>query len=278
MVGERFSQFKVETSGAMVLDGGRLEEFAILDRHYGFINRHSKQASRIVSPEDMALIHQQLGLDKPRDYKVLGGHEFLHAFPDFDEVSLREFWNTKKSLRLKSGFYFQSYRHLGHCIILVNGFHPMQLRRYTRPQHKILVLLLNTDTPWPKLKAELSGDTYPERAHSDSIRGEIFKNPEKYGLPQIAIANNCIHLSAGPFEGLFEMDNFLNNIPGTGYDLTKTNIARLMAQQAIKIDSVEHARQNPHATINGEDTDLFGFTEEKNTAEAIKDYRSYFYH
>ncbi|MGE5343245.1 MAG: hypothetical protein ACM3SY_17370 [Candidatus Omnitrophota bacterium] len=276
MVFETFGRFNIRIDGAILLDGKRLEEFSIIDRHYGFINRLSRKASEMVSPEDLARIYDALGIADPEHYQVLGGHEFLKRYPEFDEKEENDFWLSKHSVKLRSGFYFQTYTVNGDKFIIINGFHPLQVRRYTHPLQRIVVLLLNTDTDWKVLKADLSGDTYPERARATSIRGELFKNHEKYGLPPVDISTNCVHLSAGPFEAIFEIDNFLKNVDDAHFDLYKTNVAVRMQERALSRDEVDRSLTNPTAEIEGKVVDLNTFTEEKNTNDAIALYCEYF--
>ncbi len=276
MVFEKFIEFKVDITGILLLDGKRLEELSIMDRHYGFINKISKEASKIVSQVDLKKIQLALGINDLKNYKVLGGHEVLRKYPEFNEKSLDEFWQTKKSMKLRSGFYVQQYVIKEQPIIMINGFHPSQLRHYTNPLHKIILILLNSDTEWKILKNDLAGDTFPERAKGHSIRGEIFANHQKYGIQNISISNNCVHLSAGPFEALFEIDNFLSHIKDLGFNLNKTNIARLMKKNGCEKEEIKCCLLNPKIQIDGVPTDLFTFTEEKNSNEVISLYREYF--
>jgi hypothetical protein len=276
MVFEKFDQFRVEISGSLLLYGRRLEELSIMDRHYGFINRLSKKASKIISTKELEKIQLALGIDKPADYQLLGGHECLNQYQEFDEKSLDGLWLTQKSIKLRSGFYFHQYKIKGKKVIMVNGFHPSQLRHYTDPLHKIIVLLVHSNTEWNILKNDLAGDTFPERAKENSIRGEIFRNNSKYGIQNPTISNNCIHLSAGPFEALFEIDNFLQRVEGAKFNLDQTNISRLMNEVGLEKREIKRCLSNPTAKINSTSTDLFTLTEEKNSTEAISMYRNYF--
>ena len=186
------------------------------------------------------------------------------------------FWQTKKSIKLRSGFYIQQYSIKEQQVILANGFHPSQLKHYTNPLHKIVLLLLNSHTDWKILKNDLAGDTFPEWAKGDSIRGEIFGNRQKYGIQNVSISNNCVHLSAGPFEALFEINNFLSNIKDIDFSLDKTNIARLMNKNGFEKEEIRRCLLNPKIQIDEIPTDLFTLTEEKNSNEAISEYRKYF--
>ncbi|NOZ85655.1 MAG: hypothetical protein GXP49_05225 [Deltaproteobacteria bacterium] len=276
MVFDKFSRYKTEVSGALLLRGNRLDELSIMDRHYGFINKLSRNASGMVGEEELSKIRDSLDTGGSGDCRVLGGHEFLERFGGFDEKSLDDLWLTKKSVKLRSGFYVQKYNVNGEDIILVNGFHPAQLRHFTDPTHRIVVLLLHSDADWKGLKHGMVGDTFPEKAEKDSIRGELFSNSAAYGIPEVSISNNCVHLSAGPFEALFEMDNFLKDIQGVAFDLKKTNMYRLMTGRGLAAGDVERCIQNPVTQINGKSTDLFTLTEDRDSEDAVSDFIRYF--
>jgi hypothetical protein len=275
---KKFIRFDVEISGILLLDGKHLEKLSIMDRHYGFINKLSRESSKILSKKELDQVQDSLGIEDISGYQVIGGHEFLKQHAGFNEESLNELWMTKKSIKLRSGFYLQEYAINGKKIILINGFHPSQLRHYTHPLHKIVVLLLHSNTNWKILKNDLAGDTFPERAKEDSIRGEIFKKRENYGLSNVSISSNCIHLSAGPFEALFEINNFLKNIKGIKFNLGCTNIARLIneKEKGMKEEETERCLLNPTTEINGTSTDLFTFSEEKDTSKAVSDFCEFF--
>ena len=188
---DKLNAYNVYISGALLLSGTRLEELEIMDRHYGYINKLSKQASTILTEKDLMKIQKELEISSDfEEYLVLGGHEFLRKFETYDDNSLTELWASKHSVKLRSGFYVQRYEIDNQNIILINGFHPSQLAYFTDPSHKIILFLLHSDTDWESLKWDLVGDTFPEKAKEDSIRGELFKHHDKYGLRNVSISNN----------------------------------------------------------------------------------------
>lgn len=276
MVFRKFTDFDVRVQGMLLLSGARLEELSIVDRHYGFINKLSREASRIITEEERARMFESLDVRNPGSFVILGGHEFLKQYPDFDEKSLNDCWQSKKSLKLRSGFYYQRYNINGQDFILVNGFNPIQIRRYTHPLQRILVLMVHSDTQWTLLKNDFAGDTYPDRSKPISIRGEFFKNHLHYGVHVVDISFNCVHLSAGPFEALIEIDNFLKNIKDVHFDLRETNVSRFLRKMDLPPQTLSHIISNPRASVNGTETDLFTCTEEKNTSDALKIYAQYF--
>ena len=264
MFKEKFQSFNVHVHGAAIIPGSALEKHEIMNWHYGFINQLSRKASEIVDPETRARLFETLDLNDTGKHRILGGHEFLKAF-DSDIETLSEVWFGKGAQKLRSGFYFVEETFKGEPVILVNGFHPSQLEHFTRPDHRIYLMLLHTDTDWEAMKFDLVGDTFPERAKPGSIRGELFKEPDRYGQDEVSINTNGVHLSAGPFEAAFEVVNFFG--PLLNLDPQKT--PPLVITQAIQAGfSMERAiglLENP--TVG--ESDLFSMTENMNTAQAV---------
>jgi hypothetical protein len=273
---QKLDRFEVEVAGVFVLSGRRLEQLGIMDRHYGFINRLSRTASQLVSPEKIAEFQDVLQDGNLRHCSILGGHEFLERYRDFDAQSLDRFWSTKKSVKVRSGFYLQKYEVGNDCVLLINGFHPLQLNHFIQPTHKIVVLLLHSNSNWGTLKNEMVGNTFPERAPEESIRGELFKRSKSYGIQNVSIANNCVHLSAGPFEAFFEIDNFFKNIPFTDYSLDRTNMFRIMIDAGLSRMDIENSLTNPVGRHDGVPSDLFTVTEDKDSLVALDFYLRYF--
>jgi hypothetical protein len=269
MVLNKFAERQVSVSGALLLNGARLDELSIMDRHYGYINTLSRRASNLLTDKEVEFIQNSLKIDL-KEYDVLGGHEFLACFKTYNADSLNDLWLSKKSVKLRSGFYIQSYEVDGSKVVLVNGFHPSQLAHFTDPTHKIIVLLLEADTTWRVLKDDLAGDTYPERSNPASIRGELFKNKSLYHADNIAISNNYVHLSAGPYEALFEIRNFLSRLSAVQFDIHKTNLASRMLAAGLQPADIEKALSNPTSVLDGKPVDLFSLTENLDTAEAIE--------
>ena len=276
MVLNKFRQYDVDISGVLQMNGKRLEELSIMDRHYGFINKLSRNASKMISEEELSKIKESLGIKNLEEYKIFGGHEFLLKYDKFNERSLDNLWSSKKAEKLRSGYYVQKYTIDDDNIILIDGFHPSQLRHFTDPSHIIIILLLHSNTFWKNLKNNFVGNTFPENAENNSIRSELFKNSKIYGIEEVNITNNCVHLSAGPFEALFETDNFLKNIQNIDFYLDKTNMFRLMGERGIRKENIEKCIQNPIAQINGKPSDLFTLTEDKDSLDAITCYSQYF--
>jgi hypothetical protein len=265
LIQEKFAAYQVEVDGTVILPGNVLAEHQIMNRHYGFINQLSRKASQMVTGEIRAQMFETLHIEDDGTYKILGGHEFLQTY-QIDIDALSNIWFSQGAKKLRSGFYVVADTYQDDPFILVNGFHPSQLAHYTREDHRILLMLIHTDTDWYDLKFDLVGDTFPENAKPDSIRGQLFAHPELYGQDDVGINSNGVHLSAGPFEAAFEVVNFFGDI----LSLDPEKNPPLVVQRAIDT-GVDHTvalsfLDNPVI----DESDLFSNTENLNTQEAIQ--------
>ena len=265
LIEEKFRAFEVEVDGAVIIPGHVLEQQEIMNRHYGFINQLSRKAKDLIDPSARKDIFRILGQADHGLHLVLGGHQFLETFKT-DVDTLSKVWFAQGAKKLRSGFYFIEDTFQGEPIILVNGFHPSQLQHFTNKEHRILLLLLHTDTDWETMKFDLVGDTFPERAKFDSIRGALYANPEHYGQQAVGINTNGVHLSAGPFEAAFEVVNFFG--PILDLDPSKTPPLALKKAMASGISEKHVLSLLENPKLN--QSDLFTETESLNTHDAVQ--------
>jgi hypothetical protein len=264
LIEEKFKEYRVTVSGAAIVPGAVLEQYEIMNRHYGFINQLSRLASTMIDAETRKAMFAKLGLEDDGSHKILGGHEFLKAF-DADLDTLSEVWFGKGAEKMRSGFYFVEDTFQGQPILLVNGFHPSQLAHFTRPDHRIVLMLLHTDTDWERMKFSLVGDTFPERANPASIRGTLFADPEAYGQKEVGINTNGVHLSAGPYEAAYEVVNFFGNLLNLDPQQTPPAAIQRSIDDGVPQDLAFKLLENPAVG----DSDLFSETENLDTKDAI---------
>ena len=276
MTFQKLIAHEVEISGMAMLYGNFIKEHEIMDRHYGFINKMSKNASSIVTDEEKEKIKTLLEISNINDYRISGGHEFLNEFPTQNLESLGKIWFSKPSIKIRSGFYAMTCEVENRKIILINGFHPAQLAHLQNPDHKIVVVLIHSNTDWKILKNDLAGNTFPEKADQKTIRGEIFANKDKYGAANVSANFNFVHLSAGAFEALFEINNFLSVFPTLNFDLTQTNIGKILLKKGLNKTAIINSIHNPVKKIDSKIIDLFSYTEEQNTLTAIDNFSRLF--
>jgi len=270
----KFSSFHVKVEGIACMSGKYLGEKGIMDKHYGFINRLSKGVSKIIQPEELARIQELAGFSKDDSFEVLGGHEMIEKH-NLSTQQLTHLWNSQPNMKIRSGFYFVVLNVDNKKIALVNGFHPAQLEHFTGKDSKIVLVLLSSNQDFSLLKNSMAGATSPDKASVDSIRGEIFLNQKALGVEEISMFKNFVHLSAGPFEAAFEINNFLSTLSAAGFDFSKINVSLKAKKLGISEEKILKILENPQIVINEKSTDLYSVTEEKNTDEALEIYKSF---
>lgn len=274
LIWDKLAEFNATVAGIVLVSGQALERKESMDRHYGAINVLSKTASVGLNADDRQSVYDALAVSTS-DFPLYGGHEFLAAHPSFTPASLDTLWFTRKSEKIRSGFYVQAYAAAGEDFILVNGFHPAQLAHFTEPSHRIALMLLHSDTPWAMLRDDMIGDTFPERAVAGSIRGQLHAQPHRHGFDEVTIANNGVHLSAGPFEAMFEIANFFGSLLDLDKAAARPRIADAMLAAGISEQSAFAAMENPTVDDGaGATTDLFDATEHMDTSPAVAFYKS----
>ncbi|HTK03363.1 MAG TPA: hypothetical protein VL401_01170, partial [Alphaproteobacteria bacterium] len=223
-------------------------------------NTLSKNASKILTPEEKETVFNALGITD-KSTKILGGHEAFEIAGIDKTYDFDNYWLEAKSTKIKSGFYARVMKIQDKDTVVIDGFHPHQLAHYTEADRYLGVMVVASDTPWAKLRIEMLGETFPDKALPDSIRGTLHHNPKDYGFEKVMIDNNILHLSAGPSEAIFEMDNFLQ-IP-FGIDFIEKE-AKLAEELLLAGVSKEQIRKIIH------DKEVHDKLEHKDTDEAVK--------
>ena len=263
-----FESFGVTISGCALLPGSFLDETSAMDRHYGFINTMSRRASEVLSNEEAAAVRKSVAATD--DTRIVGGHEYLKE-SGISAQELDNLWSSQKSTRVRSGLYVEQMELSGKTVVVVNGFHPFQLAHFTAKDRLIAVMLVETELPWNVVRSQMIGDTFPEKAARGSIRRALHDAPEAYGLGSVGITNNCVHLSAGPFEGYFEATNFLSRVPGAGFAPELPTVAKTLKAFGAEAD-IEQVLANPTSDLGS----LFDATEGVDTRSAVALYTKLF--
>ncbi len=260
LVFEKLEKYEVSVDGTALFPGSAVGKFQIMDRHYGVINTLSKNASKILNPEEKELVFKTLGITN-KNTKILGGHEAYEIAGIQNTYDFDNYWLEAKSEKVKSGFYVRTMTINGEETVVVDGFHPHQLAHYTESDRHLGVMLVTSNTPWAKLRDEMLGSTFPDKALPDSIRGSIFTKATDFGFKKVGIENNIMHLSAGPTEALFEIDNFLH--APFAIDFLKAE-----AKLAEKLLSAGVTPENVRKVLT--DKELHNELEHKDTDEAVE--------
>lgn len=256
LVFEKLEKHEVSIDGTALFPGSAIGKYQIMDRHYGVINTLSKNASKILSVEEKDLVFNTLGITN-KNTKILGGHEAFEIAGIKNTYDFDNYWLETKSTKVKSGFYVRTMTINGEETVVVDGFHPHQLAHYTETDRNLGVMLVSSNTPWAKLRDEMLGATFPQDAHKDSIRGVLHHNANDYGFDNVGIENNIMHLSAGPSEALFEIDNFLRESFAIDYLKDEAKLAEKLLLAGVSKENIQKVLTDKelHSELEHKDTD-----------------------
>jgi hypothetical protein len=256
---ERMEHFGIETGAIAVVGSAQLRDSGVIERHYGVINEIANRGRAALSPGAEA----ELAKDLPADAEVLGGFEVLQAFADQTADSLEALVDSAGSSRLASGTYASRVEIDGRPLVVLNGFHPAQVEYYTAPGRAIVLIEGVTDLAWEKLRTEFTGATNPAKAAEGSVRAELRGRADELGLGTVDQSRNSLHCSAGPIEGLAELNRFLE----VAFPATRAGDA--LSAAGFASDEVERLAANgvvdPESGLTS-----FDATEEMDTTPAVE--------
>lgn len=253
---EKLEKYNVEVDGSAIFPGSAVGKLSIMDRHYGVINTLSKNASKILTKDERDLVFSTLGI-KDQNTPILGGHEAFEISGMNKTYDFDNYWLESPSTKIKSGFYVRTLKIADRDTVVVDGFHPHQLAHYTEVNRNLGVMLVSSDTKWSTLRTEMLGETFPEKALPDSIRGTLHHKAKEYGFEKVAIDNNIMHLSAGPTEAIFEIDNFLRESFGIDFVKEEAKLAEHLLMEGFSEKEIKSILNNKdlHAQLEHKDTD-----------------------
>lgn len=259
LIFEKMEKYDVSVDGAAVFPGSSIGKLSIMDRHYGVINTLSKQASKVLTKDERDLVFSTLGI-KDQNTPILGGHEAFEISGMGNTYDFDNYWLESPSTKIKSGFYVRTLKIADRDTVVVDGFHPHQLAHYTETDRNLGVMLVSSDSKWSTLRTEMLGETFPEKADPNSIRGTLHHNANDYGFDSVKIENNIMHLSAGPTEALFEIDNFLRDSFGIDFIKSEAKLAEKLLLEGLSEEKIRSILA---------DKELHGQLEHKDTDEAV---------
>ena len=263
---EQLERHGVTVHRSVISTGPELEQRGAMQEHYGVINQISRLGrSELTGPAEEAL-RSAYGavLD---DATVLGGHQFLTAYPEFSPYALGILFANADVTRLGPGTYAAQVVVDGATVIVLNGFHPRQLSFFTAEDTVCAFLHCSSATAWESLRSDLIGSTDPSKADAGSIRGTLFADPPGFGLDTVSYNFNGVHMSAGPLEGLAELQRFFADDAGRGA-LTDWTFARALVTEGVTTPDVDALVHNPNLDAGGERGTAFDLTEGLDAAPA----------
>ena len=118
-----------------------------------------------------------------------------------------------KRIKFGGGFYCGCIEQEGTKYYTFNAFFMRMRGKFTAPEGSIHFFSVEFDPAtlsWADFRGKVLGPTDPAKAPDGSLRGTLFAEWERLGLPGVPnVTDNGVHASASPFEGLAERMNWL---------------------------------------------------------------------
>jgi hypothetical protein len=260
---ELLETYEVTVHTSMTLTGPELEASGAMQDHYGVINQISRLGRPALTEPAEAALAEAYG-DTLSDPVVLGGHQFLDDYPDVSAYALGLLFANAEVKRLGPGTYAGLVTIDGTPVVILNGFHPRQLSFFTAEDTVCAFLHASSPTSWGTLRSDLIGTTDPAKADGASIRGRLFADPASFGLESVSYNFNGVHMSAGPLEGLAELNRFF----GSGASVASWTFAQALSGAGLTEDAVTDLLANPTIEAGGERGTAFDLTEGLDAADA----------
>jgi hypothetical protein len=265
LVARSFARYDVAVHRIKIMTGPELDQAGLMQRHYGVINQISRLGRSALTEAAETALGDVLA-DAPEDTEVLGGHQLLERYPDVSPFALAMLFSNASVSRVGPGTYAALVRIDGATVVILNGFHPRQLSFFTADDAVCAFLHASSSTDWEMLRSELIGATDPSQAAPRSLRGILYGDPASFGLTTVNSNFNGVHMSAGPLEGLGELDRFFGEVQ----PLTDWSFARTLAAAGASPDAIAAFLDNPVIETDGERGTAFDLTEGINPEPAAK--------
>ena len=262
---EKIESHGLQVSNARIINASYLKAYDVMARHYGVINAAARNFDAMVTPEITSNFKLNYGLEIT-EAPVAGALELLNK-GQMDAATLNALWKDCEIKRLAGGIYSGKVSYEGSELYIVNGFHPPQLDHFIAENRMIVTMNIAGNTSWETARNELIGNTYPEKASLESIRGALFQKYGKFGFDHVSYVLNSVHLSAGPLEGLIELQRF-NSTNNKEAEINSFVFGKMLTE-SFSEKQVQHILSNPTVNYQGQSISLFDLTEGKNSKKAI---------
>jgi len=271
LVLERLIAFEATVHSVRVLPGSYLDRHAIMDQHYGVINRISKQGESALAPAALEKLRREFSEDLENGAIVMGGHQFLKEHPSFSPLALSTLNDNLGTTKLAGGSYCMRLVLQGKVYLLLNPFHAYQLVPFTTSGRAIIVMECRSSRDWKELREDLTGATDPEKATPGSIRAELLRRKDELNLREVNQGSNGVHLSAGPLEGMVELQRFFtDHESGDALDWGDTLFGSQLLDAGKSREDVSALAENPILDADGASEPAFDLTEEINADQALR--------
>ena len=202
-----------------VLTADVIRERGIIDDHYAALAANAvklKPSELQVSDKNKDAFKEAFGKEwaaaASDGATVLNLSDFRAKFPAMSVLEIEKRWRAGKTVKLAPGTYVSLLDEEG--VMVVNGFYGSMREKFVAPGVEVAWMVAEfdeKDIPWSKFRTDIIGATDPTAAAEGSLRRKIMEEWQALGLAfQPSTADNSVHASAGPVEGMRERSIWLS--------------------------------------------------------------------
>jgi len=263
---------KVLTEG--VLDAEAIRERGIIDDHYAALAANAvklKPSQLLVGDKNKEGFKEAFGKEwdvaAADGTTVLNLADFRNKFPELSVAEIEKRWRAGKTVKLAPGTYVSLLEE--EKVMLVNGFYGSMREKFVAPGVKVAWMVAEFDEvalPWSKFRTLVIGATDPTAAEKGSLRKRVMEDWKALGLDfEPSTADNGIHASAGPVEGMRERMIWLSS------KVEEDSFGKQMLAAGVKSETVEMLCANSVITVGEKTGPAFDVFEEVDSSAALKD-------
>lgn len=260
--------FGLQINSVRIQNASYLRKYNVIAQHYGVINAAARDLKKYITNEAIQNFRINYGIGVVES-QVYGALELLRTGL-LNHSTLNDLWKDCEIKRLGGGIYCGKVKHNNTDLYIINGFHPPQLEHFITENRLITTINISGNCDWKIARKEMIGNTYPEKATSETIRGILYKNYVDFGFNNVSYVINSVHLSAGPLEGLIELRRFNSAFEkNKKAAISEFSFGKLLLKNFSQKEC-EFILTNPTVQHNGKLISLYDLTEEVDCEKAIE--------
>lgn len=254
---------KLEKAGCTILKEGsitgtEIDEKRLIDQHYYAIASKAGATSPVIDASKLPVPSEKFKAGFGEEWSSVvkngGAVSAMQACEKFGctAMELNEaFRASGKPVKLGGGFYVAKFSVNGHEPLYVfNPFYMAMRSKFVGPTsiYYFSVQWDEDDMKWEHFRGELLGPTNPASAPAESIRGTIYRDWKKLGLPaEPDTSDNGVHASASPLEGLAEKVNWLET------DVAMEPFGAALLANGVSRETIKEWSVDPRVVVPGKE-------------------------
>mmetsp|Transcript_14128 Transcript_14128/g.34545 ORF Transcript_14128/g.34545 Transcript_14128/m.34545 type:complete len:301 (+) Transcript_14128:336-1238(+) len=214
---EHLAEKKVKVVNDGVLSSEEIKSAGMIDTHYAALAASAVKtlpANLGISAAKKDEFKEKFGVgwdEAAGDGALLNLAQFQSKFPAMKVADIEAKWRAGPTMKLAPGNYVSQLTE--EKAYVINGFYGSMREKFIAPGVQVQWYLVEFDpseVPWKAFRGSVIGATDPTAAEDGSLRSKILKSWKDLELAfEPSTADNGVHASAGPIEGLKERMTWL---------------------------------------------------------------------